>query len=199
LQEHPEQKNWTVARRVNYQSQAARNILLSSPLTYARIYFDGVLRGTFDPVSTEYLRFFDLYPKQGELLTIAVDQGIITTVEALLGSPLLFWSIAVLLPLQIMYLSCAGITLCSRRILDPAIFAAAFIAGYYMAIAGGPGDWGRFRHPAMPIVCMLGGYGLHLVLVRSRLRPKLQSLPDRFAIPDLVGSESAASAEQLEP
>ncbi len=199
LQEHPEQKNWSVAQRVNYKSQAAEHILLGSPLTYARIYFDGVVRGTFDPVSTEYLRFFDLYPKEGDLLTISVDNGIIATVEALLASPLLFWSIAVLLPLQILYLSCACITLCSRRILDPAVFAVVCIAGYYMAIAGGPGDWARFRHPAMPIVCMLGGYGLHLALVRRRLRPQLQGFPDRFAIPRLVGSESAASAEQLEP
>ena len=34
-----------------------------------------------------------------------------------------------------------------------------FIMVYYMAIAGGPGDWGRFRHPSMPIICVLGGYG----------------------------------------
>jgi hypothetical protein len=199
LQEHPEQKNWSVAHRVQYLSQAAKRILMGSPLTYAGIYFDGLLRATFDPVSTEYLRFFNLYPKQGELLTIAVDQGIITTLEALFASPLLFWSIAVMLPLQLMYVSCACITLCRRTILDAATFAVVFIAGYYMAIAGGPGDWGRFRHPAMPIICMLAGYGFHLVLVRSRLRPQLQCFHDRFAISRLVGSESAASAEQLEP
>ena len=200
LQEHPEQKNWTVAHRVKYESQAAEHILLDSPSTYARIYFDGVVRATFDPLSTEYLRFFNLYPKQGELLTIAVDQGIITTVKALFASPLLFWSIAVMLPLQIMYLSCACITLGNwRTVLNPAIFAVVFIASYYMAIAGGPGDWGRFRHPAMPIICMLAGYGFHLVLVWSRLRPRLQGFPGRFAISRLVGSESAASTEQLEP
>jgi Dolichyl-phosphate-mannose-protein mannosyltransferase len=199
MREHPEQKNWTAAQRVNYQSQAAKHILLDNPLTYAGIYFDGILRATFDPVSTEYLRFFNLYPKQDDLLATAVDQGILTTVEALFASPLLFWSIAVMLPLQLMYMSCACVTLCTRRILDPAIFAGLFIAGYYMAIAGGPGDWGRFRHPAMPIICMLAGYGFHLVLVWSRLRPQLQYLPDRFAISRLVGTESAASAEQLEP
>jgi hypothetical protein len=197
LEEHPEQKNWTVAHRVQYLSEAAKHILLGSPLTYAGIYFDGLLRATFDPVSTEYLRFFNLYPKQDELLTTAVDQGIIRTLEALFASPLLFWSIAVMLPLQLMYVSCACITVCSRRILDAGTFAVVFIAGYYMAIAGGPGDWGRFRHPAMPIICILAGF--HLVLVWVRLRPQLQRFPDRFAISRLVGSESAASAEQIEP
>jgi hypothetical protein len=169
FQQHPEQKTWSVAQRVNYMNRAAEHILLGSPSTFARIYFDGVLRATFDPASIEFLRFFDLYPKQGDLLTVEVDKGIITTIETLLVNPLLFWSIAVLLPLQLMYLSCALVTLCSRAILDPAILAALFIMGYYMAIAGGPGDWGRFRHPAMPVICMLAGYGLRLVW--SRLRP----------------------------
>jgi hypothetical protein len=195
LQEHPEQKNWTVARRVNYQSQAARNILVSSPLTYAGIYFDGVLRATFDPVSTEYLRFFNLYPKQGELLTIAVDQGIMGTVEALLGSPLLFWSIALMLPLQLIYVSCACITLCSRRRLDLAIFAVVSIAGYYMAIAGGPGDWGRFPHPAMPVVCMLAGYGFHRILVWSRLRLQVQRLPNKHHVSDGIEVSISATFE----
>ena len=168
LQEHPEQKTWSAARRVDYMNQAAEHILLDSPLTYVRIYFDGLLRATFDPVSTEFLRFFDLYPKQAELLTVEVDKGIITTVKALLVSPLLFWSIAVLLPLQLMYLSCGCITLCSAEILDAAILAVVFIVGYYMAIAGGPGDWGRFRHPAMPIICMLAGNGLGVVWSRLK-------------------------------
>ena len=196
FREHPEQKTWSAAQRVNYMDRAAEHILLGSPLTYARIYFDGVLRATFDPASTEFLRFFNLYPKQGELLTVDVDKGIITTMHTLLITPLLFWSIAVMLPLQLMYLSCAGITLFSRATLDPAILAALFMIGYYMAVAGGPGDWGRFRHPAMPIICVLAGSGL--TVVWSRLRPQLQCFPSSFAISRIVGSESAASAEHLE-
>jgi hypothetical protein len=179
FQEHPEQKTWSVAERVNYMNHAGEHVLLGSPFTYARIYFDGLVRATFDPASTEYLRFFNLYPKESELLAVDVDKGDITTTETLVVNPLLFWSIVVMLPLQIMYLSCACITLCSRTILDPAILAAAFIVGYYMVIAGGPGDWGRFRHPAMPIICMLAGYGLSLVWSRARLQ--LRSFPSTYA------------------
>jgi asparagine N-glycosylation enzyme membrane subunit Stt3 len=165
-------------------------------LTFARIYFDGVLRATFDPASTEFIRFFDLYPKQGELLTVDVDKGIIATVETLLASPLLFWSIAVMLPVHLIYLSCACITLCSRAILDRASLAALFIVSYYMTIAGGPGDWGRFRHPAMPVVCILAGYGLYVVF--ARLRPQFECFPSAFAISHLEVSESATSANYLE-
>lgn len=72
-----------------------------------------------------------------------------------------------MVPVLLMYLSSACITLCSRAILDPSILAVSLIVGYYMAIAGGPGDWGRFRHPVMPIICVLAGYGLYAVRSRS--------------------------------
>jgi hypothetical protein len=110
-------------------------------------------------ISTEFLRFFDLYPKQGGLLTVQVDKGTFATIEALFASPLLFWTTAMMLPLLLTCLWCACITLC-RAIRDPAVLAVLFVMVYYMAIAGGPGDWGRFRHPAMPILCLLAAYSL---------------------------------------
>ncbi len=168
FREHPEQKTWSVEKRTNYLTRTAEHILLGDSLTYAWIYFDGVLRGTFDPGSTEFLRFFDLYPRDGGLLTVAVDKGRIATVEALYAYPLLFWSTAMMLLMLLIYLSSACVTLCSPAIQDPSILAAWLIASYYMAIAGGPGDWGRFRHPVMPIICTLAGYGLYAVWSRLR-------------------------------
>ena len=46
-----------------------------------------------------------------------------------------------MLLLGFMYLWCAGITLSNRWIRNPAILAALFMLGYYMAISGGPRDW----------------------------------------------------------
>jgi hypothetical protein len=94
IHDHPEQKTWSVARRINYLNRAAEHILVDSSLTYAWIYFDGILRGTFDPGFTEFLRFFDLYPKESGLLTVEVDKGRIATIEALYANPLLFWNTA---------------------------------------------------------------------------------------------------------
>ena len=171
LQDHPEQKSWSTARRINYLNQTADHILSGGYLAYARIYFDGLIRAAFDPGSTEYIRFFDLYPKHGGLLTVEVDQGTLATVRALSANPLLFWSTALMLPLQLICLFCACVTLCGRALLDPAILAVLFIMIYYMAIAGGPGDWGRFRHPATPIICILAAFGLHVV--RGYREPRL--------------------------
>jgi len=166
FQEHPEQRTWSVAQRINYINRAADHILLGSPLAYTRIYFEGIVRATFDPGSTEFIRFFNLFPKEGGLLVVEVDKGTIATIRALFANPLLFWSTMLMLPLQLIYLLCACITIFSRAILDSAILAVVFIMSYYMAISGGPGDWGRFRHPATPVICILAGYGLSVV--RSR-------------------------------
>jgi len=99
-----------------------------------------------------------------------VDKGIVKTIRTLLLTrPIVFWSNAVLLPLQLMYLSCACIVLFSKRLMfDPSNLAALLIVSYYLAISGGPAALGRFRHPAMPIICVLAAYGLCLVLSRLR-------------------------------
>ena len=160
FQKHPEQKTWPVPQRFDFMNHAAAAILLGSPLTYARIYFEGVVRGAFDPGSTEFLRLFDLFPKEGGLIDVAVDKGIVETVEALFRNPLLAWSTVALLALQFMYLSFACVGLCKRSILKPATLAAAVIMVYYLAIPGGPAVWGRFRHPAMPLMSAFAACGL---------------------------------------
>jgi Dolichyl-phosphate-mannose-protein mannosyltransferase len=193
--DHPEQKTWSLARRSRYMNRAAEHILLRSSLTYTWIYLDGLLRGIFDPGSTELLRFFDFYPKEGGLLTVEVDKGIVAAIKALFANPLLFWSTAMMLPLLLISLSCACITLCSAMILDPAILAVSLIAGYYMAIAGGPGDWGRFRLPAMPIICMLAGYGLRVV--RNRSEPSFCRLASHSFFSTLSNKRSKLRVRML--
>jgi hypothetical protein len=174
FENHPEQKPWSVARRFDYMSRDAEHILLGSPFTYARIYGQGLLRGAFDPGSTEFLRFFDLYPKQGGLVEVVIGKSTIKTIEVLLSIPLVVLSVIVLLPPLLIYLSCACVAL-FRRPMDPAVLVALLIIGYYLGIAGGPTDWGRFRHPAMPIICVLSGYGLYVMY--GRLKPPLDACP----------------------
>ena len=170
FQEHPEQRTWPVMRRFDYMNRTAEHILLSNPLTYARIYLAGVIRQIFDPGSTEFVRFFDLYPKDGGLLDVAVNQGVSKTLKALLQNPLLAWSTIVLLTLQLAYLSFACLALLRRPILDFATLASLLIMVYYLAIPGGPAVWGRFRHPSMPIMAAFAGLG-----IANQLRRKSES------------------------
>jgi 4-amino-4-deoxy-L-arabinose transferase-like glycosyltransferase len=162
FQRHPEQKAWPLAQRLDFMSREAACILLSNPFTYARIHFEGILRSIFDPGSTDFLKFFDLYPKQGGLLGVLVDQGAVKTMEALLLTrPLVVWSTVVLLPLLALNLLCACAVLFSKRLMrDPCVLTALLIVTYYLLISGGPNALGRFRHPAMPIISILAGYGI---------------------------------------
>lgn len=162
FQLHPEQEAWPLAQRLNFMSHEAECILLSNPFTYVRIHFEGLLRSIFDPGSTDFLRLFDLYPKQGGLLGVLVDRGALKTMEALLLTrPLVFWSNVVLLPLLAINLLCACAVFFSKRLMrDPCILSALLIVTYYLLISGGPGSSGRFRHPAMPIISILAAYGI---------------------------------------
>jgi len=186
FQLHPEQKAWPLAQRLRFMSHEADCILLGSPFTYARIHFEGILRSIFDPGSTEFLKFLDLYPKRGGLLGVLVDQGTVKTMEALLCTrPLVFWSNVVLLPLLAINLVCACAVLFSKRLMrDPCILTALLIVTYYLLISGGPGASGRFRHPAMPIIAMLAGYGIYRIAA-TQLRRWNSCVSQSFG---LVGS-----------
>lgn len=171
---HPEQKTWPIAQRFEYMNSEARHILLGSPLTYARIHAEGVARIMIDPGAIVFLKFFDLYPKKGGLLGRVEDIGILQTMGFLfVKQPLVFWTSVMLVPLQLLFLSCASLVLFSKRLMvQPQIIAAIAAAAYFVTIAGGPGAVFRYRHPAMPIICVLAGYGLCFIWDRlMELRP----------------------------
>ena len=96
-----------------------------------------------------------------------------------------------MLLLGFLYLWCAGITLSNRRIGGPAILAALLMLGYYMAISGGPGDWGPFRHPAIPIICVLAGCGLGAIW--SPMTFQLHAVPPSCAVSHLAAESESAS------
>jgi hypothetical protein len=46
---------------------------------------------------------------------------------------------------------------------QPEIIAAIAAAAYFLLASGGPGAVTRYCHPAMPIICVLAGYGMCLM------------------------------------
>jgi len=140
LRTHPEQKNQPVAQLFEHERSDARRILFRNPLTFSRIYLEGVIRGVFDPGSTEFVRFYDLYPKQNDLLETAVDHGPRGAVKALLLDQSLAWSTMALLALQLLYLSSACIAAFKTPRWEPAILSVMVIMGYYLVLPGGASD-----------------------------------------------------------
>lgn len=177
FEHHPEQKTWPLGQRLSYMNREGKQILLSDPWTFARMHLKGTVRVIFDPGATEFLKLLELYPKQGGagLLVQLMDSGPLRTIGAAMTQrPLLFWSNVLLIPLELVYLLCACVVLFSRRLMrEPAVVAAVLTIAYYVGISGGPapGSFCRFRLPAMPIICVLAGYGMYLV--RSRLHSRV--------------------------
>jgi hypothetical protein len=193
LELHPEQSTWTLAERLNYMSREGEHILLRHPLSYLRIHIEGIVRSIFDPSATGLLKFFRLIPDEDGVFGKLVDGGIVRTMKELrLTSPLIFWGNALLLLVQLLYLSFASCALVSRRLIrQPKVIAAILVVAYYLVIAGGPAANSRFRHPAMPIICVLAGYGVCEVWHRLLLWFKW-----RISVGDdepLVESEAASA------
>jgi hypothetical protein len=82
--------------------------------------------------------------------------------------PLVFWSNVLLFPiLTLNLLSACAVLLSKRLIRDFCVLGMLLIVTYYLLISGGPNALGRSRHPAMPIISILGGYGIsHIVAAR---------------------------------
>ncbi len=170
LQAHPQQLEWSAAEKYDYQMAEGTRLIAAAPLAYLRFYVQGVLRTMLEPSAIEYLKMYNLYPTQGGLLGATIENGLFSTLSSLYrDKPLVFWStLALALPL-LGYYVLALIGLISDRMYRraPVVMLIA-IAGYFLVVAGGPVSVARYRHPLMPVVCLLAGHGLWQVIVRLR-------------------------------
>ena len=167
LDRHPEQKTWPLAQRLDYMKREAQRILLNNLSTYAPIYLAGVCRVVFETGASDFLKFFGLDPNKGALSRKDVK---LKSMSAFITwtRPRIFWSDVLLLPLELLYPLLGCMVLSSRRLRrEPAVIAAVLTVAYYVILAGGPLGYSRYRHPVMPIICVLSAYGL--CLIESRL------------------------------
>ena len=189
--DHPKQRAQPIGQIVKYERKNAILLFLRNPVTFARIYLEGVARGIFDPLSTEFVRFFDLYPKEGGLLDTAINDGVIKTLEVLFSNRLLAWSTIVLFTLHLLYITGLCESLFKAPPSDPAFFIVLLIMSYYLLLPGGPSDWGRYRHPAMPLICVLASYGLRSLW--SELNSRTRTRRERVLNLELAVQPEAAA------
>jgi len=98
-----------------------------------------------------------------------VDRGLVPVVLGLLrDNPLVFWTQLTLFLLVAAYYLLAVLGLLGRHC--PGFWAKAALVAvilYFLAISGGPQGYSRFRHPVMPLLCVLAGCGLYRLARRA--------------------------------
>jgi hypothetical protein len=166
---HPEQRQWTRGEVSSYMRREAMRVLLRHPFLYAEIHLKGVLRMMLDPGGVEYLKLFKLYPQSGGLLGRIVDQGLTRTLMSLRKElPSVFWSTALLGTILIFYWLAASVGAClAWRSYTAELIVVLTLVLYFVVVSGGPNSLERFRHPVMPMVCLLAGYALSRLCTKN--------------------------------
>jgi len=169
-QAHPEQATWAPGRRFTYMGDEGGRIVKANLPLYARIHAAGMARVLFDPGALALLQSFGLYQGNSGVLSVIVSSGLGAGIERIRRTnPLAFLMLAALgIYLAVLYVLAFYGWLAERRARDPAVLLVVSSIAYFIIIAGGPVGVGRFRHPAMPFVCLLAGMGL--VALRRRRR-----------------------------
>lgn len=168
FQNHPDQREWDESKIYEHMRKQGIEVVLGNPLTYSIIHLKGMLRVLLDPGAMAYLKLFGLYPKVGGLLGIIIDRGLAKTVIDLFREkPLVFWSNVLLEAMLALYLLFGIIALLHKNFINNMPMIALLSVGiYFFVLSGGPGSVNRFRHPIMPILCILAGYGLSALIDR---------------------------------
>ncbi len=165
---HPDLARLPQGERLQQLGARGRRIVAAHPFVYARIHLQGVLRVIFDPGGVEALRMLGMYPARGGLLGSIVDEGVFATLrQVVVRRPELVITEGVLAAvLALIYLAAAfGVrSIASTR----PVLAIVLVGGLLILLfaAGGPMSLSRFRHPMMPVLCLLAGLGCSGVSIR---------------------------------
>ena len=164
----PEQRGWKRSEIIESMGREGREIILSNLGTYSVLAFRGALQTLLDPAASEYLRVFQRHPYGEGFLALIVEQGLAGAVGFLFEqSPIVLWLVAVLGLQLIAYLLLALVGFAQFRMIGSVpMTLIAGVAVYLVVISAVGLGYSRARHPIMPMICVLAGYGL-LKLTRS--------------------------------
>ncbi|MFQ5901745.1 MAG: ArnT family glycosyltransferase [Thermodesulfobacteriota bacterium] len=172
LSNHPDQVEWSQNKKYEYMRKEGIKIVINNPFVYSTIHLKGMFRTLFDPGAIEYLKMFRLYPESGGLLGVIIDKGLVRTLIHLIRErPLIFWSNLLLGLIAALYLLLGLIALLSKNFTNNMPMITVLSVGtYFLIMSGGPNSLARFRHPIMPIICILAGYGFFVITTKLNNR-----------------------------
>ncbi|MGH9600669.1 MAG: hypothetical protein ACRD27_12455 [Terracidiphilus sp.] len=156
---HPEQAEWSAARRTKFMASEAARIVAAHPGVALRMYVEGAAVVAFTPCAAELLRLTRAWPRDWPAR--AVDRGPVRSalriarehpgIAAVMG---VLEAILLLLYL----LAARGVLRMGAR--GAQLWLLVGVALYFIAVSGGAQAVGRYRLPAMPEVCILAAAGV---------------------------------------
>ena len=147
-----------------FWAEEGSKIILQNPVLYAKIHIKGIIRLMMDPGATFYLTLFHKYPRIGGLLDTLENKGLFRSILFLAKEkPTVFWSNLFLGIYLLFFYFLAIFSLYSKKFWNNfSVLIIIYISLYFIILSGGPGGIHRFRHPIMPIICIISAYGLNI-------------------------------------
>ena len=134
-----------------------------APLVYLQMHAAGVARVLLDPGAVEYLRLTGRYPENGGLLAMAHEQGVVATLGLVRQARPVLFRLTLLLGAwlgAVLGAAAWGSVRLWRARRRAELLVLLTVASYFLVLSGGAHGLSRFRHPVVPVICILAGAAL---------------------------------------
>ena len=166
--DRPDLRAATDAEKFSVMRTESVAVLRAHPMLTAEQHVAGVVRTALDPGALGLLKLLGIEASTSPDLIreVFVDRGLVGgIVELLRTRPMVAASSAMLaVELLALYVLVAVALLCRRWRSKPQVWLVAALVLYFVVVAGGPEGAGRYRHPVMPLLCVLAGPGAIVAL-----------------------------------
>jgi hypothetical protein len=166
------------AEAYNSMKKDGLKIIAENRFLYATLHIKGILRVLLGPAGTDAVKLLFGH----DLQTYAMqDNTVKESIRLFQKQPLFFIVYVSLGVILYVYLLLALIGLFyglfKKNMPTTPLMILLSVAAYFLAISGGAVGQGRYRHPIMPIICILAGYGLSVILDRLKAGNRNTKMP----------------------
>ncbi|HAX77066.1 MAG TPA: hypothetical protein DCY88_14825 [Cyanobacteria bacterium UBA11372] len=165
---------------LNYMRTEAKKIIFKNYLIYFKLRLNGTLNLLLNSTPWPYLTTLNVYKIDGfadianQQATEFIKKGLLAGMAYYLNqTPGVVSRTWLILQVNlILYMVFALIGLLSKNFFKPFPSLIVMTLGFYLTIIpGGPDALSsRYRHPIMPIICILAGYGVYFIVVQFKQR-----------------------------
>ena len=171
LRVHPDQRDWSAARRYAFLRAEAWRVLRAHPLIAMRLHVEGVAHTLFDSGRNAWVDYFRLLPASEMAPAGGLRPASERLMAALRNKPLVVAIHAWLALTLALYLGLAVLGLARGvRQRNALLLPLLALLAYFLLLSGGPAGYHRFRLPIEPLLCLLAGEGWSAIAEAYRRR-----------------------------